>query len=222
MENRYGPNPVIPYTDVGEAAERQTKVMLFLSEAANVEYPAPLDSVDWFQVILAGFNYVDEVCSIYLHDVFIRDREKQRASGLLTVSGTATNAIMTATGASKEAIAVAAQLFGLATGATLVVTNSYLFAVPPSTIFGTVEKMQAAYQQKTLEEFKAGKLMLSEPAAYGRIRGYLALCLPENIESKITAVVASAGATADNSGKPKSAASPSETSAKVNVNLTAQ
>jgi hypothetical protein len=224
-ENRYGPKPILERGDVLETAKRQSDVMRYLAHSAKVEYPPPIDSPDWFQIALAGFNYVDEACSEYLHDVFIRDREKQRASGLISAGNTATSAVLTATSASKAALSVAAALFGLASGVTVAVTNSYLFAVPPSTIVSTVEKMQVAYREKTLAEAKAGHLMLSEPAIYGRIRDYLQLCLPETIESRITAVVASAGTTTTPPTPPpaktnESAAS--ETAAKVRVELTAQ
>jgi hypothetical protein len=155
-------------------------------------YPEGVGPLAWYEITLAGFNYIDEKCDIYLHDVFIRGREARRTSSLLTLSGGTTSAILTAADASKEALEIVMQLFGLATGAANTIAESYLFKEEPSIVYGTAKKMRHAYRDDISKKYST--VALTEASSYALIRGYLAQCMPENIETEIKAYVAAAAA----------------------------
>jgi len=195
VDNRYGPRPVPKPGDVVSSAAIQDKVIGGLVLRSGLPAKPQPGSDEWYYVTLAGYNYVDEKCDAYLHDLFIRDREKARAIGLLSATQATTTAILSATNASKAAITVAAEAFGLAGTATAVLADSYLYKVSPSVIFGAVEKTRKAYQDETVAKFRNRvEPVRSEPATYSLVRGYLELCMPENIETAITNAIATAAA----------------------------
>jgi hypothetical protein len=94
----------------------------------------------------------------------------------------------------KATVAIVAQIFGLSASTTSVVFDSYLFAGNPTLVYSTVAKLQKAYRDKVADEQDNTAAVMRGPEAYGRIRGYLQLCMPQTIESKISDLVASAGA----------------------------
>lgn len=179
---RYGPNPQIAAADVLAVSTRHTEILQHLAIASLGWEPLSLGDPHWYIVAQYGFNYVDEKCDAYLRSIFILDRQRGRIkSGLVLIDKTV-GAVLLATDASKEAIEITAQLFGFSASITDVVANSYLFSISPALIFKNVKDAQFAYRNET----KAQELTISSRGiAYARIRGYLELCFPQSIESRI-------------------------------------
>ncbi len=176
--NRYGPDPALPGTLVNASADNQVIVMQALYKVAR----DPQGGVSPYNLTLAGFNFVDEQCDLYLHELFVIDQDRDKIKSAIDSAGLLTNAALAVSPASKLTMAVVTQAFGLSSQYTDTIANSYLYGVHPSTIFNIISKLQGAYR----DQAEADMLKItSEPAAYARIRGYLQLCLPASIESKI-------------------------------------
>jgi hypothetical protein len=227
--DRYGPEPVLVAADVKKSSEELGWVFQYLAQAAGRPWPVEDDTSDWYWITVAGFNYVDEKCDTYLRNVFIRARERDRLKNGITAADKSTGAILSVTDVPKATVAIVAQIFGLGASATSVIFDSYLFAGNPSLVYSTVAKLQKAYRDKVAAEQKASAAVMSGPEAYGRIRGYLQLCMPQTIESKISDLVASAEATpvkntsASESTKDKSVRAGDESAdGAVDVKLTGQ
>ncbi|HLW90788.1 MAG TPA: hypothetical protein VKS78_05740, partial [Roseiarcus sp.] len=150
--NRYGPAPVLNSADVDASAQNQIKVLRGLASASALDLPAASGSSDWYLVMEAGFNYVDEECDRYITDLFIKNRERDRLKGLAVLADKTTSAILAASNASKEAMEIVAQSFGFAEGATDLIANSYLFQIDPAHIQNLVAGMRRAYRQKAYEK----------------------------------------------------------------------
>ncbi len=124
--NRYGPDPAFPSAEVSKSADNQVAVL----EALKVVSHNSAGQVDPYLLTLAGFNFVDEQCDAYLHELFVIDQDRDRLKQGIDVAGLVTNAILAATPASKASMAIVAQALGLSSQFTDTVANSYLFMAP--------------------------------------------------------------------------------------------
>jgi hypothetical protein len=195
--NRYGPNPALPAEAITKSSDNQVRIMSALFEVAHDSnhHTTP------YLVTLAGFNFVDEQCDAYLHELFAIEHEHEVTKKGIDQVGLLSNAVLGAVPASKTTMAIVAQAFGLASQYTDTIANSYLLGAHTSTILGIVSKLQLAYRdQAALDKAKIN----SEPEAYFRIRGYLQLCMPPTIESKINETLTSATAAAGEQATGKS------------------
>lgn len=175
------PNPAIAEKDAAISAERQFKVMqtfVYYSEVPEA------DSEYWYEVMEVGFNYVDEKCDQYLHDLSSFQRHNDRLKKGFILTDKTTSAILAASGASTASLSVVAALFGFGAQATDIVAGSYLFNVSPGIVYKNVRDAQAAYRIQTALDDQE-KFITTRSAAFNRIRGYLALCLPVSIEARI-------------------------------------
>jgi hypothetical protein len=197
---RYGPDNTLPIEKFNASVEHQLDLIDRFQTAAGCE---PIeDPRCGYQVTLAGFNFIDEQCDIYLHELFVLDKERDRLKAGLQAADKMSNAVLATVAVSKTTMAIVAQSFGLSTQLLDVATDSYLYKTNPGTILHIVDELQTAYRAAT-EKNKG--FLISQPALYAQIRGYLRLCLPPTIESKIENALAKATA---NSGKNRDAASP--------------
>lgn len=145
----------------------------------------------WYDVTLAGFNYVDDACSAYFDRLFKLNRRKDAIRSTLSVGGQTTNAILFATEASQLSMAVVAQAFGLASSLTDIVSGTYLYQLPPATTKAFVSELSRAYRTGVDQQ----RSQIDTPAeSYGHIRGYLDLCLPATIEASLVEHVSAAAA----------------------------
>lgn len=154
------------------------------------------NSPTWYQVMRAGFNYVDDQCTTYFNRLFkFKRRIEARKSGLNAFSAT-TNAILSATDSSTLSMAVVAQAFGLGTKLLEIRGNRFLFNLPPSETSKFVGEMQRAYREGAATQVST----INTPTeVYHRIQGYLELCLPPTIEARLITHVANAQAAPVNS-----------------------
>src|SRR4051812_11081866 len=129
---RYGPSPLLVAETVQNDVERQTRVVAAIVAGArgiSVD-PAtgiPLEQVlpppgaqhpreAWYQVILTGFNTIDDACMSYIDALWIMDRQKNRNSNILHAGGAVGAALLSAqvTPQTAAALLVLSQAFGFA------------------------------------------------------------------------------------------------------------
>jgi hypothetical protein len=184
--NRYGPETSISPDAVTNSVDAQLMFMAQFERAAGLQ-PTP------YQVTLAGFNYVDEQCDAYLHELFALEVDLDRARKSVDGLGLLTNAVLGAVPASKASMAVVTQAFGLSSQYVDTLSKGYLLGARASTVLSTVEKMKAIYRDQASA---TQKQINSRPEVYSRIRGYLQLCMPQTIEAKMSETLASTTAVA--------------------------
>lgn len=197
-----GPSATLDAVSVGKAATNRARIMDALRRDAG--YGA--SSVSWYDVTLAGFNYVDDSCAQYFDNIFKLDKRRSATQAGISALGQTSNAILFATGAAKLTMAVVAQAFGLSSSLVDVVAGTYLYQLPPATTKRFVDKVMLAYREGAGVQRAS---ITSAPVAYAYIRGYLNLCLPATIESELV----------DHIGTAEAVASPLVASAGVNIEV---
>jgi hypothetical protein len=205
LTGRYGPAPVPNSIMVETAVRRQNEVVLAMAHGAGYEGAIPALGLRerWYDVILAGFNVVDDACMTYIDDLWILERRKNRNEVLLAASGAATAAILAASShPSSATLVVLAQAFGLASAFNAGISDSYLYTQNAATIKKLVRKTTTAYRDDLAAKLtqKEDVYPVGSPgAAYHHMREYLALCLPPTIQAQIEDLVTSGKATPANS-----------------------
>lgn len=191
FDKRFGPDPVIVAASVETSTDNQIRILTALAKDANVEPNRPLF---WYEVTQAGFNYIDDQCTIYFRELFFLNRDKDQIKAGLAAAGATTAAILGVTGASAKSIAVVAQAFGLASISTDLIAGTYLYQMPPATAQGFVKEMQLAYRSGA---YTRRTLINSPSTSYHALQDYLSLCLPPTIEAQIADHIAKARVVAD-------------------------
>jgi hypothetical protein len=206
LVGRYGPYPVPSAAGVVEAASRQIAVVQAISQASGFD-PFPLrgDRASWYNVILTGFNVVDDACTTYIDDLWILERRKSRNSTIIAATAAAVAGIISAgKNPSAEALAVLAQAFGLASALNTAIADSYLYTQSASTVQKLVRKTTDAYRDDLASHINFSEMdfpIASPAAAYYHMREYLALCLPPSIQAQIEDLVAKAKAAPEGSAR---------------------
>ncbi|NML74391.1 hypothetical protein HHL25_09685 [Rhizobium sp. S-51] len=184
---------IAPVLDAG-AVERSSSNRARIMDALTRDAGYGGASVDWYDVTVAGFNYVDDSCALYFDELFKLNRQRDAAQSLISVTGQTTNALLAVTGASKLSMAVVAQAFGLGSSLTDIVAGTYLYSLPPATTKKFIAKTMAAYRDGAAKQ--RGEIQRSPTVAYSFVRGYLDLCLPATIEGQLVEHVGAATAAA--------------------------
>ena len=187
-DNRYGPDPAMPLAKVQESIKNQNGIMAELENQVQGKD----GSINYMNVTLAGFNFVDEQCDAYLKELFAIDQERNRLKSGITDTGLMTNAVLTATSASKASMALVTSAFGLSGQFSDSFADSYLYGKHTSTILTVVQKLQTAERDKL---GSAKSKPSSRPEAYGWIRSYLQLCMPPTIEAQMEQALVGSQAT---------------------------
>ncbi|MGR9276131.1 hypothetical protein ACU8KI_16130 [Rhizobium leguminosarum] len=151
------------------------------------------DSVDFYDITEAGFNFVDAQCNSYFQALQDLEHRRNAAQQGLGAFGQTTNAVLAVTGATAVSIAVTAQAFGLGQNLINAYADNFLFSLPPSKTERFVFKIMTAYRNAAANHQLA---IQSAPAAYREIQGYLRLCTPVTIEAMLTDHIADATAEA--------------------------
>jgi hypothetical protein len=176
---RKGPAPVLDAASVQAAAFNQRAIIDALAQDAGYNLHG---NVNYYQVALAGFNYVDDQCGAYFDEIFFLDRGRNQIKSGLAAASATTAAILGVTNASTLSLAVVASAFGFASSATDILAGTYLYSLPPAVTQGFVNKLQTAFR----EGVAANPANINSPAsAYYAIQRYLSLCLPPTIETEI-------------------------------------
>lgn len=179
-----GPPPVISASSAAASTRNYLAVRdVFIRRAG---YGSSATVVDWYEVSLAGFSYVDEQCTAYLSALQDLRRSRDHIRNQIAAVGTTTGAILGVTGVTTQAIAITAAAFGLASQITENATASLLYAMDPSDIQDLVRNQSQAYRMGVAAQ-RAN--YVSQNAAMDAVRGYLNLCLPVSIEAQVKAAV---------------------------------
>jgi hypothetical protein len=196
--DRWGPSPVLVAGATASAGNRQVAVvnaMVFAADGGIFDPNAPalvvppISGRGWYNVIMSGFNVIDDACETYIDDLWKLDRERTSLLSILTAAGTATAAIVGANGgASSSALLILTQAFGFSGQVVTALSSNYLYTKNPSTIKGLVKKLMDTYRAGLAANINSPDIG-SYPAAYYHMRAYLSLCLPPTIESQIETLV---------------------------------
>ena len=203
--DRYGPDPILAQNTTADAANRQLGVVnAVLYASGHLEKDSDgkyvttglKNSQDWYGVILTGFNVIDDACQVYMNDLWKINREKNRVKDVLTATGVAASAIISANAnPSATTMNVLAQSLGLASSLTSAIGDSYLFAQDPAAVAQIVKKLQVAYRTDLANNLDTkGYPIASYSAVYFHMREYLSLCLPPTIEAQVQDLIAKAKA----------------------------
>src|SRR5262249_25015936 len=157
-------------------AQRELAVVNALALAAGPGLPVTGDARGWHQVILTGFNTVDDACSTYMNDLWKADRQRNKVNNILVATGAAAAAIVGArTNPPGHTLTILAQAFGLGAAISNTVWESYLFSQNPAIIKSLVKKSSDAYRDALFQmaASNAGAAQLASPAAaYYHVREY--------------------------------------------------
>jgi hypothetical protein len=186
--DRWGPDSTLVSDDVANTLARQHKVMQQVVTLAYADTILPgqpgmvMTPASWYQVAQFGFNYVDEKCDLYMHDLFVLNREHDSSDSILKTISAASTAIIGVTLAATNAkipLLVVAQSFGLVEGVNDAAAKSYLFEQVPGLIADKVKQARIVYRD-VVDKNQAA--VNDETSAYRTIKDYLTLCLPQTIE----------------------------------------
>ncbi len=131
-------------------------------------------------LVRAGFNDIDRRCDSYLAWLNSKRRSNTAISNQLNQLGTATAAIMSIAGASRDPISLAAVAFGLAADTFNNFYSRLLLEVESSTVELIVSKNRQEFRKdlnNTMVHFR--------PDAMHILRSYLLICTPHVIENNI-------------------------------------
>lgn len=154
-----------------------------------------VDSTTWTLIVQQGLNDIDRRCDAYLQWLDNRKRSNGPLINQITSIGAATTGIMGITGATTEALTIAALAFGLAVQ-SVENYNGLLLRIDSSTVNSVVLNARHRFRQNI-----QGKQFSNKPEVEYVLRSYLRLCLPFAIETNINdySTFGSAGITPDES-----------------------
>lgn len=190
FELRKGPDPVLDGTAAYNASGNKELLLGALARDAGFNSETPASADFYYMVAEAGFNYVDDQCRAYFDHLFFLNKGREQLKSGLAATNQTTLAILGITGAAVPTMTIVAQAFGLASAATDIVSGTYLYALPPATTQGFVERLQLAFRAQASRN---SGFVRSPAAAYYLIQRYLNLCLPPTIEAEITKQISNTG-----------------------------
>ena len=141
-------------------------------------------SNNWTLIVQAGMNDIDRRCDEYLTWLDNRKRSQVPVLKQLSDLSTATQAIMTITGAGANAIGIVGVAFGIATNTFTNINSRLLYEVNHSTVQSIVLGNDNRFRQDLM-----GVKINNRPAAIYALRSYLRLCMPYTIETQINNAV---------------------------------
>lgn len=180
----YGPNPVLQAKEVSRSTDNYVQVRDELVRRAG--YARDATSVDWYEVAIAGFRYVDEQCDMYLTDLYKIRRERDHLKSQLSAVGTTAGSVLAIAGTASAPIAYTAAAFGLASQINDNASAALLFAMDPTDLDVMLKSQKNAYKNGVAAQRNNYR---SSNAAMEAVGGYLNLCLPISIEAQIKAAI---------------------------------
>ena len=203
FNNRYGPDPAMSTKLVNASADHEDNIMARLKVSAKCPAGTEDSAGCNYATTIVGFNFVDEQCDAYLRELFALDKERDRLKNAIGGAGLLTNAILAVSPASKVTMAIATQAFGLSSSYVDVLADSYLYKKDAGVVLSVVASLQAQYRDNVHKAYMEDKdtiFVNNVPQSYSFVRGYLRLCMPPTIESKITEALAGATAAPPKAG----------------------
>ena len=180
-----GPSAVLQSTDVVSASGNTRIIIEALAHDNNIPIEGFYTSPLYYNVAIAGMNFVDDQCSAYFDKLFFVQRDRQFGQQVLAAGSAAAGAVLALTGASTITFGAVAAAFGFSSTVVDSVAGSFLFQLPPATTYGFVKELQTAYRKGVNPGY-----VQTPSAAYHLMQDYLAICLPPNIEARLVDRVA--------------------------------
>jgi hypothetical protein len=180
-----GPSAVLQSTDVVAAIGNTKLIIDALAHDNNIPIEGFYTSPLYYNVAIAGMNFVDDQCSAYFDKLFFVQRDRQFGQQVLAAGSAAAGAVLALTGASTITFGAVASAFGFSSTVVDSVAGSFLFQLPPATTYGFVKELQTAYRKGVDPRY-----VQTPSAAYHLMQDYLAICLPPNIEARLVDRVA--------------------------------
>ncbi len=197
---RNGPSPDLSANDLEASLKNQLNVTHKFKEIAGLSPKDSLSGDQYYAATLAGFNYVDAVCDEYMRELIAIERYRDRTNKMLDTTNAGTAAVLGLTSVASPTMAIVAQSFNLSKDLFTVSVNGYLMNSSSKTISSIIIKLQDDYKKK-VEQRK--DTITSDPALFAVVRGYLRVCLPSTIETKIGEAIDKLEV--DSTDKPKTA-----------------
>ncbi len=187
--NLRGLDPQLNSTDIALYTQQESAAIQSLATLAfPADHTVPATgSPDWYFVVLAGADYIDQKCDSYINALFWFNRWKNSAKSTVALTGAATATAMGLFKSSTEALSLTATAFGLATGLIDVGSNDVLYSIDPTALRLILQKAQAAYRDglaTSRAEYN------NQASAVQAIQGYLGLCLPAGLDALVNNSVA--------------------------------
>ncbi|MCP4937130.1 MAG: hypothetical protein GY927_23715 [bacterium] len=183
-----GLSPVLQSESVERGSMRKKKILLALREDAEFGLNR---EVNWYDVTVAGFNFVDDQCTSYFNQLYKLRRSTNAAKSGINAFDKTTNAILAATGNNVLTISIVAQAFGLASDLVDAYSDTFLYNLPPSETSRFVRELQRAYRNG----IAAQQSVITSPAeTYHQLQEYLNICLPQTIEARLIERIATTSA----------------------------
>ena len=161
-------------------------------------------ALEYRKVVYAALSDIDERCDAYIASLDTARKDKDAfLRQLRTIEDTTVGVIGLTSGASSIAVTIVQQAFGLGQDSIENYYSTFLLSLESTTIYSVVKKQQIAYRQNLLVDADKNfnrPIVSSKPTAYYAIRGYLRLCLPENIEAEVNTVISAVNYTPNNQG----------------------
>jgi hypothetical protein len=180
-----GPSAVLQSTEVLPASTNTRLIVEGLARDNNIPVIGVFTSPLYYDVSVAGFNFIDDQCATYFDKLFFVQRDRQFGQQVLAAGSAAAGAILALTGASTITFGAVATAFGFSSTVVDSVAGSFLFQLPPATTYGFVKELQTAYRSGV-----NAREVQSSADAYHLMQDYLAICLPPNIEARLVERVA--------------------------------
>jgi hypothetical protein len=232
LSGRYGPAPVLADAVRNSVVDQGAAIRLVLGGGTLVRDPATGAAVppsivlptygareQWYNVIWAGFNIIDDACMKYIDGLWKIERQKTRNSTILHAASAAGAALIGAarpTPDTAAALVILSQAFGLAGIVNNAIADSYLYSQSAANVYQLVRVTTEAYRDDLAKNFKPTTTangapdevvypMGSVPAAYFHMREYLSLCLPPAIQGQVDKLVTGAKSAPAGSAEVKKA-----------------
>lgn len=212
LDEARGPSPILVTTDIQNSTTNESQMIDSLLLRAGffaedketheaLRNRPDIGSTNWYYLVPAGFNYIDEKCNIYMRALYDLDRNRDRFKSGLVLVDKSSNAIMGVAGASSKVMQVTAQAFGMTNGLADVFVDRYEFKVEPTIVFLTLDKLRTKYREEIARRRDTVK---SPGEALLILRNYLNICQPNSIEAVVNNYVALGEAKSNGAGGPAS------------------
>jgi hypothetical protein len=147
--------------------------------------PGPAGHSSWSLITQAGLNDIDRRCDNYLAWIDAQKRNVGPLSQQISDTRTATAAILAASGAGVQSLAIVAAAFGLAASSYANYNSRLITQIDQSTLQAIVLNRQQRFRAEL-----AGFEIRDRPSAVFVLRGYLRICMPFTIETEINSTLA--------------------------------
>jgi hypothetical protein len=182
-------SPTLDAADVERTTGNHVRIMDALAADASYRHA----DFGWYDVVVAGFNYVDDLCNSYFTGLHRFENSSEAFDRSLGSFERAAAALMGPLGATQLTATLVTQSFGIASALGQIARTRFTNDKDPAATKVFVKKTLDAYR---ISVAAARDQITSSPVAYGYIQGYLDLCLEVTIEANLSSHIANAVAVA--------------------------